>query len=798
MFDNLFSASPAVWAGLFGGAIAIPILIHLINLMRHKTVKWAAMEFLLKSHKKNKNWVWLKQMLLLLSRIMALVLALLMLAQIGCQEDRIARLLGGATTHHYVLLDDSFSMAERGNSGSAFDKARATLSLIAARARNRPNQRFTLIRFSQTRQADVGPGAGGDKVSDLPMSDSSVTSLPVAQVDLAFAEQVADLNAELVDNSFDQRIEDVKSRLTVSNLPVDASSCVATVEQLIRTRTDENSIVYVLSDFREKDWKNPTAIESALSGIHSTGAAVELIRCTTAQRTNLAITSLQPTGNVRVAGTPLMMSVTVKNCSDSLVEKVQVELESFAFDEPNGNTEPTESQGEVVEIPTVFIDAIEPGEIQSRSFPVFFNKIGQHVVVARLPEDSLPVDNTRYQTVGFSAAAKVLIVTNQQTPAAEMLALAINPGNMTGITPEIRSADYLRDAAVETLQQFDVIFLIDLPTLSEAAISNLENFASRGGGVAFFVGPQTSLDFYNKSLHRTGEGIFPMPLERVTQVPELVDDRVADVVPSVHPIFAPVLGAKNSLLDLVQIKSLIRPPLEWVTAPTAGSQVLATVRGVVEWPLVVEKPFGKGRVIAFTTTAGPTWNNWMRNATFVPILLLLQDHLAAGKYQSAERLVGTQIPVDLAASEFTPSFVLVSPSGKETRIAKSTKLTVSAADRGRLTGLVGDFLPNESVRETDMPGFYDLWFRKTDSSQLVERVSLNVDTGESELALVNPQQLVTSLAASKPSVVTWDQFNPEPKQKPASSLARLLLTLLLIVLAAEQWLGYSMSYHRSG
>ena len=82
MIDNLFTSSPAVWGSLIAAMVLLPILIHLINLMRHKTVKWAAMEFLLKSHKKNRNWVWLKQLFLLLSRIAALVLALLMLSLI--------------------------------------------------------------------------------------------------------------------------------------------------------------------------------------------------------------------------------------------------------------------------------------------------------------------------------------------------------------------------------------------------------------------------------------------------------------------------------------------------------------------------------------------------------------------------------------------------------------------------------------------------------------------------------------------------------------------------------------------
>ena len=55
--------------GLLAAFAAAPVLIHLINMMRHRRVKWAAMEFLLQSYKKHRNWIWLKQLLLLAMRI---------------------------------------------------------------------------------------------------------------------------------------------------------------------------------------------------------------------------------------------------------------------------------------------------------------------------------------------------------------------------------------------------------------------------------------------------------------------------------------------------------------------------------------------------------------------------------------------------------------------------------------------------------------------------------------------------------------------------------------------------------
>jgi hypothetical protein len=768
MIDNLFTSSPAVWGSLIAGLVALPILIHLINLLRHKTVKWAAMEFLLKSHKKNKNWVWLKQMLLLLSRIAALLLALFMLSQIGCEDDRISKLLGGATTHHYVILDDSFSMSDRGTGGSAFDKARSTLSQIASRARNRQNQLFSIVRYSMAKPRSEGQSGTEDSE----------------------AAQSYDLSSELVDNLFDQRIEGVKGRLEISSLSVGIDGALESVSQLIRERSGENAIVYVLSDFRQRDWDNVDDVADQFQQIHSAGAGIELINCSPSQRPNLAITQLEAIGNVRVAEAPVMMKVTVKNCSDSTADKVQVQLGSLAFPNPDSKTLPSEIQPDFVEIPTVFIQSIPPGESETRTFPVYFNTPGKHVVFGSLPEDSVAIDNQRWNVTEFSTDVKVLMVDDESRQQANYLSLAISPGGMTGISPEIQTKSYLRDTSQEQLGQFDVIFLLGIDSLDESAVKNLELFVQAGGGCAFFLGPNTNLNAFNTTLYRNGEGVFPMPISRVFDVPELIEDRVPDISPNQHPMFAPVLGVKNSLLDLVQVNTMVQPPIEWDANDQDDVTIAASVRGVEGWPLAVEKNFGKGRVIAWTSSAGPVWNNWSRNATFPPILLLMQDYLAAGNYLAENRLVGTPINIELPSESYTPELTLLAPvGGKEERFVNQMKLSVSPTDSGTLEAIVG------RARETDLPGIYDLWVRRTDSSRAVERYTLNVDTGESELAVVNQQKLLSQLEQSKPTLVNWDAFNPEPKQKPTSSLAKLLLLLLVIVLIAEQLLAYSTSYH---
>ena len=56
-----FDFLPLVWWGL--PLVAVPLVIHLINLLRHRRVEWAAMEFLLASRKKYRTRVLLRQWL---------------------------------------------------------------------------------------------------------------------------------------------------------------------------------------------------------------------------------------------------------------------------------------------------------------------------------------------------------------------------------------------------------------------------------------------------------------------------------------------------------------------------------------------------------------------------------------------------------------------------------------------------------------------------------------------------------------------------------------------------------------
>src|SRR2546430_7412045 len=116
--------------------ISVPIIIHLINRMRFRRVRWAAMEFLLKSQKRNRKRLIIEQLILLALRCFLVVLAGLLLARfLGFSSLGFFR---PQNTTHIVVLDDTLSMTdhwkEQGETKTSSDVARGLIRDIAKSA----------------------------------------------------------------------------------------------------------------------------------------------------------------------------------------------------------------------------------------------------------------------------------------------------------------------------------------------------------------------------------------------------------------------------------------------------------------------------------------------------------------------------------------------------------------------------------------------------------------------------------------------------------------------------------------
>lgn len=723
------------WWGL--PLLAAPILIHLINLLRHRRVQWAAMEFLLASQKRNRNWIILKQLLLLLLRV-AVVAALVAMVAQPLLRKSAAGILGGTKTHHVVLLDDSYSMADRWTDSSAFDEARRVVEKLAGRATQQDTpQSFTLLRFSR---AARGKGAQYDQLTAT------------------------------VDADFPARVARQLRGINVSEYAVGPQPALEAVEQLPAAKGDEDRIVYLVSDLRAREWNEPTALRKVLDRIERSGAQLHLIHCVDAGRPNLAITSLRAGGGTRAAGVPLVMELAVHNYGLAPASDVSVSLAEDGAQRP----------------PVVFED-VPPGKTVTRQFQVQFTAAGEHRVEAALSSDHLATDNRRVAVLDVPLAAPALVVDGDpQARDAFFVSAVLAPGGKvsTGVKPVVEGPRFLDNHPFDS---YAAIYLLNVDRLSAPAVTALEGYVRAGGGLAVFVGELTRGDFMNRELYREGRGLFPAPLGFPTEL--LVDrgEKTPDLNVTNHPIFAIFAGQRNSFLATVNVERYFTVERNWSPPADSTVRVIARLRNGA--PLAIEQKFGSGRVIAVLTKASPIdtgrgrWNNWgSDNPSYVVTLLQMQAYLSAARSIDAVRLVGAPLEVRFPDGQFQPDvrFLLPGDGGRE---ALTVPSTVSGKERVAV------------LADVERGGVYEAQLTAPDGTIRARRFAVNVADEEGNLKTFDLAQLTGRLPGLKFEYAQAREFDYQERQQAGINLGPALLYLLVALLLGEQGLAYLFSYH---
>jgi hypothetical protein len=736
-----FDFPSVLWWGL---PVAVaPLLIHLINLLRHRTVDWSAMEFLLASQRKYRTRVLLKQLLLMAMRVAAIAGIALALAQ-PRWRSALAGFLGGEQTTHILLIDDSYSMSEETLEETCFDRSREVARrLLDEFAAAGSGQSLGVGRFSRLSEQR---GAGFDL---LPQS--------LTPEILAEAEQ-------LVDES------------QPSQSAAGPREAIAAAAEFATSGETANTVLWVLSDFRNRDWQAADETASLLRQVADAGGEIRFVDCSprseAATQGNLAVESIRLVGGVPAAGVVLPMEVTVRNHAAMPTAEFQLDLREDGVARPG-----------------LRFDPIPAGAAASQRVDVRFPESGEHALEASLGPDRVAADNTRAAVVSVAEAREVLLIDGATVPGerggdAFYVASALAPGGgaPTGLSVRI---DSQRVLASEDLSRFDTVWLLDIASLDTPEIEALEAYARAGGGVGFFVGPRTLIDSTNDRLYRDGEGLFPVPLAGdVDLLPDAAaargGDRVADVVVEDHPTVAVLSGRRNPLVASVRVERVMAVDRSFEPAEGSGLRRLLSLRTGA--PLLLEQPFGDGLVAVALTTAAPTWNNWARgNPSWVVVMLELESSLARGRRSARSSTVGEPIRITLQEGLDEPQVDFVVPP--------DDSVIHREAQRDAAGGLVAE------LTETGVAGLYTSRWRQQDGVEQTRLMAINVDPAEGELETVGRDQLDRLLVGVPFTMERAESLQEDRESLAGTSLATPLLYLLVVLLLLEQLVSYSASYH---
>ena len=737
-----FDFPPLLWWGL--PLAAAPLLIHLLNRLRHKRVPFAAVEFLLVSQNRYRTQVLLRQILLLALRTVAVLGAVLALAQPRWTSG-LGGLFGEGRGSHVVLLDDTASMGDRGTAAgltTAFDRGRAAVGRLVSDLAATPDQEIALGRFSRL-VSGTGDVAGRFDVERQP-----ATSQAAARVAGEFA--VAGPSA----------------------LAASPAAALRAVEPLFATAATARQVLWLVSDFRAGDWREADEARAALQRLTDAGVVVEFVNCAppdpAAVESNLAIERLELVGGVPAVGVAATFEVSVRNDGSAPVREVQVGLREDGVGRPGV---------QFAEIPA--------GDTATARFDARFMTPGGHVLEAVLPGDRLATDDGRTAVIEIAERVDVLVVDGDprgggRSGDAFYVATALAPGGAaaTGLRPRIETPGRL--AAVD-LASFDSVWLLDVENLATDEIAALEAYAAGGGGVVFFTGPRTRADVVTRSLHRDGAGMFPVPLAGAVDLPPAAGGTapVPDIVVEDHPVVAVLAGQRNPLLDAVRVDRFLAIDRDFNPPADSGLRRLLSLRSGAA--LAVERPYGQGMVAAVLTTAAPTWNNWARgNPSWVVVMLELEGHVARARRRTTSLTVGDPFTVSLVAGvdETDVDFSVAPDGGLVRESARPAGATLAA-----------------TLTATAVPGSYAARWRRLDGTPVEQVAAVNVDPDEGRLAPVDGDDLRRAVAGVPFGFVAADALDPGSGSSGGRPLVKQILLALIAVLLLEQVVAFLAGYH---
>jgi hypothetical protein len=523
MFEAL---NPIYWWGIT--AISAPIIIHLINRLRYRRVRWAAMEFLLKSQKRNRRKLILEQIILLMMRcLLVCLIALLVIRPTWLLGD--AGRTADLPSYHMIILDDSLSMQDldqpENESGStAFQRAATDISQLALKQAEAPNNFWTIVKMSDPEAPELGKPL--DQLAGAPPG----TLLDVAEAG---------------------RLTSRLAALRCTYLPLHPLKAVQQAQRYLQLESAQTGhrYLHIFSDFRRRDWTETGADETCqiLAELARVGKVHIRLhdKSQPARGGGNRDEAPQPHANVAILNLIAKSrpkgdsgdksaaddAVPLRVVTPRLPFDLHAVVRNFSSNERKGLRLTVSVAGR--EIASRVLERLSGGEEKPVVFNLEFGEadtLGLQPIAVRLddPEkqDYLAADNVRYTYLELRKDIPVLLIDPEHGGGMEQssfpdsfyIANALSGTSRTGLRPERVRPSEIKGR--RDLDQFPVIFILNVAgvgggayDLDEEGLRALEKYVFGGGSVVFFLGPRVNVFSYNEHFYKQGKGIFPVPLK---------------------------------------------------------------------------------------------------------------------------------------------------------------------------------------------------------------------------------------------------------------------------------------------
>ena len=671
--------TPAFFLGL--GALAIPVLIHLIQREKKRVVEFPSLMFVRRIPYQSVRRRRIRHWFLLLLRATAIALIVLAFTRPFRAVGAGATAASGGARDVVILLDQSASMGY----GDHFEKAKEAARRVVRGLGTQ--DRATLVLFAKNAEENMRA------TPDRARLEGAITAARVTAGATRYGPAL-----KLADSILSRSV--VKRREAV-----------------------------LISDFQKTGWNGS---EDAR---FPEGVTLSTVSVASPRSSNLAVPSVT-FGRTRFSGQErITVTAGLSNKGDEPFQNVPVSLTVDGHE--------IETQHATV----------APHASASVSFGQFTLAGANVHGSVRAGTDPMPADNTFHFVLTPSEPVSLLVVDGAPDASlylAKALAIGSSPTFQVDMMPPGRvSTGSFDKRAVVVLN--DTMF----PPAGTGGV--LRHFVERGGGLLVVAGDRTTWSTTDADLL---PGKLGVAVDRTDGLPASLG--FLDYSHQVFELFKAPRSGDFSAAHVFRYRTI---------EPAPGDRVLARYDdgGVA----AAERKVGGGRVILWSSTLDDSFTDIGVKPVFLPLVHQLVAYLAQYEQPAAWYTVGQALDIGQRTRGATDRIV-VTPSGERIAV-QNGKAVVELSEQG--------------IYEMRSPGT---------ASARGESIAVNIDPVESDLAPLDPRELVAGVTgraapeSAEPAIA--EQLTREEMERRQGLWWYLLLTGMGL-LAVETLIANRLSRH---
>jgi hypothetical protein len=596
-------------------------------------------------------------------------------------------------------------------------------------------------------------------------------------------------------------------RVTVEGKAADLTEQIQAAVTMVRKSELERREVYVLSDMRERAWKNiATAnLESSISGESKTEAIatterqpkvlLQLIDVGVPDEDirNWGLDELKLSSESVIPGGSVTLDVAMGALEGETKEQVMVELLAEPVDR-----RPTISRDGKWVVPDLKLldrQVVQPGSTGGTNLRLLWKDLAEgtnHAMLRLSRADPLESDNELFLTVEAKDQGRSLVISDSAVDGGLVALMLAPPASNSSDNKETQISDKQTGVDVEPrsriaqidLAKYSTVILFNPSELSGDDADKLSSWVQSGGGLMVVLGPEAKWNTEAGSGNNVG-GLANLLPGRVRGLKRLQNNTTNE---GDRPKPTGETVVLNPLLESHPLWNIFERPakeIPWVNYPInqyweiesleESAAVIANA-SLTDHPILIESLRGAGRIIVMTlpypepnprepwselyTTSADAWPGFA-------LFLGTVQYLATQNKHPLNYSVGATAVLENNPKEFPKAYELLQPNGEVIRVE---------ADEDAL-----------QYTYTQQPGQYRLRGVRA-RGPLVRGFSVNIDREELSLKKVNRLDLEAGIGKDQLLIAKnkEDVQSSIGEGRYGRDLSPFLWVILAMMVMAEQ------------